>query len=318
MLPVYKINLPTPYPVGPVNVYLIKSKPCTLIDTGPDLPASRRALEEALASCRVALQDIERIIITHCHPDHCGLAGAIREAAGAQIFVNGVEAGRLTGERDYFKEIFPSLVKAGVPPGLIQELAVYMRARQYRQVPKSGILPLADREVLTFEDGELVVQNFPGHSQGHICLYDPQSRNFFSGDFLLPHITPNPLMEVSPETGRRLPAKKMYLDGLAHLLEMDIAEIWPGHGENIVNWQVTVDEVFRHHSDRNDTVYRLLGERGRTAYEIAVALFPRIGGFDVVLGVSEALAALDILLEDGRAKAEEEKGVLLYFKADGN
>lgn len=315
MLPVYKISVPTPYPVGPVNVCLIKSKPYTLIDTGPDTPASREALEDALAACRISIKDIERIVITHSHPDHCGLAASLRETTKAEVFVNSVEAGHLTGERDYFKEIFPFLVKAGVPDIYFQDIGRYMYNRLRRKMAKDDVLRLTGQEVLEFEGGELFVQNFPGHSQGHICLYDPQSKNFFSGDFLLPHITPNPLMEISQETGQRLPSKKFYIEGLARLLKMDIAEVWPGHGENIFSWRETVGEIIKHHQRRNDEVFGLLNKRGKTAYEIAVSMFPQIRDINIVMGVSEVLASLDILLEENRVYAEEGGEVILYYKA---
>lgn len=315
MLPIYKLNVPTPYPVGPVNVYLVKSQPYTLIDTGPDSPASRQALEEALTACNVSMREIERIVITHCHPDHCGLVGLIRETAGAEIFVNSIEAGHLTGERDYFKEILPSLIKSGVPQNVLQDMAKHIKTGNHRKIAKEDISPLTGQEVLTFEDGALVVQNFPGHSQGHICLYDPQARNFFSGDFLLPHITPNPLMEVCQETGKRLPAKKLHIEGLAQVLKMDIAEVWPGHGQNITDWQETVNGVLRQHLHRNETVYRLLTKKGQTAYEIATTMFPQIKGVDIILGVSEILASLDILIEESKVSTEERDEVLLYCKA---
>ncbi|MCL6561161.1 MAG: MBL fold metallo-hydrolase, partial [Firmicutes bacterium] len=263
----------------------------------------------------VSLREIERVVITHCHPDHCGLAAFIRETAGAEIFVNSLEAGHLTGERDYFREILPSLVESGVPQDILQDVARDVKTGEHRKVAREEILPLTGEEVLSFKDGELIVQNFPGHSQGHICLYDPGAKNFFSGDFLLPHITSNPLMEICKETGKRLPAKKVYLERLAHVLKMDIAEVWPGHGENVTNWQETVNNIFRHHLQRNEAVYSLLNEKGRTAYEIAVTMFPQIRGADVVLGVSEVLASLDILLEEGRVSTEEGNEVIMYYKA---
>ena len=74
MLNIYKIKIPTPYPVGPVNSYLIKNRPYTLVDPGPDYPEAKEALLEGLAALGVAPADLARVVLTHSQSDHCGPA----------------------------------------------------------------------------------------------------------------------------------------------------------------------------------------------------------------------------------------------------
>src|SRR5215212_9786988 len=109
------ISLPTPFYVGPVNVYLIQEEPLTLIDTGPKTKEAFEALREGLRRERVRVSDIKRIVLTHAHEDHCGLAKQLREEAkDAQVVVHGWETGHRKGRLAY-TENRALLERAGVP-----------------------------------------------------------------------------------------------------------------------------------------------------------------------------------------------------------
>src|SRR5437867_13426735 len=83
------IALPTPFYIGPVNVYLIKEDPVTIIDTGPKTMDAVDALRAGLRRAGLTIVDIRRIVLTHAHEDHCGLARTIRdEAKDAEVFVH--------------------------------------------------------------------------------------------------------------------------------------------------------------------------------------------------------------------------------------
>jgi len=313
VLTVYQIIVPTPYAVGPVNVYLIKDKPVTLVDVGPDTSKAEKALRGMLAALEVNIRDIERIIITHSHPDHCGLAAKVAGETGATVLVHTLEERKLKGEHDYFKERMQVLVETGIPAGVVQEIT-----DERDNVPPPTLegvksLEMSGSETLEFAGGELRVIHLPGHSPGHICLYDPAQKNFFSGDFLLPHITPNPLMEPDPERpGRRLPALKQYLEGLDAVEKLPVNMILPGHGGVFNDCQGVIDVGRRHHRFQFDRIKEKIRAKELNAYQLSKEIYPNLKGWEIFLGLSEVLAHLDLLVERQEINCTNRQGVNYY------
>src|SRR5215207_6711399 len=126
------ISVPTPFYVGPVNVYLIAEDPVTLIDTGPKTKEAIEALREGLRRAGFRIRDVRRIVLTHAHEDHCGLASSVRdEAKDAEVLVHGWETGHRAARLEY-TEHRQLLVRAGVPPEDIKSLrAMYEGVRAY-------------------------------------------------------------------------------------------------------------------------------------------------------------------------------------------
>src|SRR5262249_12952443 len=96
------ISLPTPFYIGPVNVYLIAEDPVTLIDTGPKTQEAVAALRAGLRAAGLNVEDIRRIVLTHAHEDHCGLARSLRdEAKNADVLVHNWETGHRAARLEY-------------------------------------------------------------------------------------------------------------------------------------------------------------------------------------------------------------------------
>src|ERR1700730_10625883 len=95
-------SLPTPFYIGPVNVYLIAEDPITLIDTGPKTKAASEALREGLRRAGFLTSDFRRIVLTHGQEDHCGLAKSLRdEAKDAEVLVHDWETGHRLGRLEH-------------------------------------------------------------------------------------------------------------------------------------------------------------------------------------------------------------------------
>lgn len=312
MLPVYQIIIPTPYAVGPVNIYLIKSDPITLIDVGPDNSKAEKTLRSMLESLGVNIKDIERIIITHSHPDHCGLAAKIAAEANASILVHGFEQKNFMGEQNYFKDRMRFIIETGIPAEVMQKVI-----KEKNNLPPTlkniNTEAVLGNEILTFANGELHLLHLPGHSPGHLCLYDPNQKNFFSGDFLLPHITPNPFMEPDPEhPGQRLPALKQYLSGLDKVEKLDINFVLPGHGGVFNDCKSVIDTGRCHHKAQFNRIKEKLRANELNSYQISKDFYPNLKGWEIFLGLSEVQAHLDLLVEKQEISCFNKQGVNYY------
>jgi glyoxylase-like metal-dependent hydrolase (beta-lactamase superfamily II) len=317
MLEIYGISVPTPYLAGPTNAYLIKNQPYTLVDPGPETEDAKKSLLEGLASFGVELKDISRVIITHSHTDHSGLASWIGEQAGAEIYVHNMEVRKLQREYIYYHERLPFFQEAGVPESVLNDIFADKDPVVKPVLPESGVVVLHGGEELAFAGGTVRVLHLPGHTSGHICLYDPDSNNFLAGDFILKHITPNPVMEANPDDfSKRSPALRQYLESLEKAEMMKIGLILPGHGKTINNSKETMANAQMHHARRLEAFLAILSDRSLNAFQLMREFYPKIRGFQIYLGISEIFAHLDYLVEVGRVVREERGGVSIYHKAN--
>src|SRR6266702_6967876 len=126
------ITLPTPFYIGPVNVYLVAEDPPTLIDTGPKTKEAIEALRDGMRRAGFRVADIRRIVLTHAHEDHCGLAQSLRgEAKDAEVFVHDWETGHRAARLEH-EENLKLLQRAGVSEDEIQLMRrLYEDVRQY-------------------------------------------------------------------------------------------------------------------------------------------------------------------------------------------
>src|SRR5690242_21062919 len=118
---VHRIIVPTPFYVGPVNVYLVEEEPLTLIDAGPRDDASLAALRAGLGELGYQLADIRRIIVSHAHADHYGLAQLVQEESGATVMIHEWDAPVAAQNTDYaaYREL---LAVAGVPREMVERM----------------------------------------------------------------------------------------------------------------------------------------------------------------------------------------------------
>lgn len=301
--------LPTPFPVGPVNCYLLAERPITVVDPGMFFPESLQVLDDLLSSAHVRASDVDVIVVTHGHPDHFGAAGWLAERSGAPIVTGRAEARKVCMARERLDGYRAVLEVLGVPESAVALFPSFMErvADLVAPVDTAMIAPIDDGNVVEAGGRRFAAHVTPGHAAGHLSLFDGET--LLSGDHLLPRISPNPFLELAegdmPDRRRSL---LEYLASLDRFVTLDPSSVLPGHGEAFSDVALWTRRVRQHHERRASDVLDLLARHsGSTAWELAQLMFPNLDGFSIMLGVSEAVGHLDLLANDGRAVSDNGK-----------
>lgn len=317
-LPIETLSLPTPYAVGPVNAYAIVEEPFTLIDAGVNTVDAENALKLGFAAKGLFVESVERILVTHGHPDHYGLIPTIRKISMAKAYMSEDEIARITDDRTRW-ELGRLLLEAGFPKDLLLDMAERdRRMRRVHQVAQLDCLPIRDGDIFEFSDFMFVAVSLPGHTGGHVGYLEPATGTMFAGDTLLSHISPNALLEPILEPEGEVPTQrrkslKQYLDSLDRLESLDLKTVYPGHGPVITDPSATIRYMREHHTRRLEVIEQRLIKDGKTAYQISRELYPNADGYDHFLAVSEVIGHLDVLVEQQRAFPQKRTDGMEYF-----
>ena len=311
------LSVPTPFYLGDVNFYLTPEDPVPLIDVGPKTPEAAEVLRRKLAAEGVLFSDVRRIVLTHAHEDHCGLARSIRdEAKDAEILVHDWETGHLFGRlaREEHRRL---LMRSGVPESVFDEMqAMYEEISLLTDsLEDGGFRPLEDEMELEFETGSLRVLHTPGHTPGSCSFFREADRTLVCGDCVLKRITPNPVLSPDPlEPERRFRSLQEYLVSLARLRELKPTLTYGGHGEPVTDYEEIFNRYIRAINERQARTISLVGRGGANAFEVAQKLFPNSIGHDVhrFLAISEAVAHLDMAHAEGKLAHELKDGIEHY------
>jgi len=325
---VHQIKLPLPGgTLDHVNVYLVEGDEGNLlIDAGWNTPEAFSTLKEELRTKGFEFKDISQIVITHLHPDHYGLAGKIRELSGAKIALSEIETHMLNSRYVDVTLLLSGVTRLlrsnGVPESELSQLSeASLPAREF-VIPASPDVKLKAGRKVSVGLFEFEVLSTPGHSPGHICLYEPKRKLLFTGDHILPDITPN--VGLHPQSGGNPLGD--YLNSLRDLKKLEVTFAFPGHGSVFNGLKLKIEDLFYHHEQRKSAIVKVVQGEMKTAYEIAKEIpwvpgaddvsFQDLLAFDKRLAVLETLAHLQLLISEDKVKKAAQDGTNFYSARD--
>jgi glyoxylase-like metal-dependent hydrolase (beta-lactamase superfamily II) len=299
---IFQVQLPLPFPLRIVNCYALRDGDgWTIVDTGINYPDGRAAWQAALAELGIAPRVIQRIILTHAHPDHYGMAGWLAEQSGAPVQLAPLEqefvrtawhAG--AANEQAIVEFFQA---HGMPAKLAEQVRHSMAETRAMTLPWPATSVIEPGVSLRIGARQFQVIAAPGHSDQHLVFYCAEERLLLCGDAVLIKITPN--ISLWPH-GRPNPLAD-YLQTLDLLAELQVDLALPGHGPLIRAFGERLSELRAHHHERL-TIMEQAASGGATAFAICTAVFPTIvlSPHQMRFAMAETLAHLEYLVGIGR------------------
>jgi glyoxylase-like metal-dependent hydrolase (beta-lactamase superfamily II) len=307
-------SIPVPIPDSPMRYVLVYAfelpDGLAIVDAGWDTPQAWDALVAGLGVAGAKVEDVRAVLVTHIHPDHYGLAGRVRAASGGWIGLHAHEAATLPARYGHVENLIEAsyqwLTRCGVPEPEARRLAGSSRQLlPFVHMAEPDRL-LADGDRLRLPGWDLRAIWTPGHTPGHLCYYDQTRQLLFSGDHVLPRISPN--VSVHPQQ----PANPLgdFLGTFDQLAALAVAEVLPAHEYRFSGLPARLSQMRAHHEERLGEARALVAAApGRTTWEVASRVrwsrgWDEIQGFMRRAAVGETLAHLILLRERGAVRCD--------------
>ncbi len=318
---IHKIALSTPFPVGPVNIYLIRHEDSLiLVDTGINSLSAQAEFTESLDNLECNVNQIQEIHLTHHHVDHCGLAAWVHKQSGAKIFGHPDIAQYMLQAHTHNEEhhtYYINLMKClGVPDDrAVQAMTLWNQFKSYTE-------PFHIDE--SYSEGcvsSLFLPVFvPGHSATDTLLVfqttNDSIKEAFVGDHILSETNPNPLMR------RPLPGKKPikalveYRRSLEKSTKLGLTRCFPGHGPVFCSPDNVIGGILNKQEQRNQRIVNLMKTQDNiTPFQLCNHLFPRLDIANLYLGLSVCLGHLDLLVSTGNLSMNKIDNIQYYTLA---
>ncbi len=312
---IFREEIPLPgNPLKAINSYIIKGNGRFLmIDTAMNRPECKEAMAAYIKSLKVDLNKTD-FFITHLHADHLGMVSELAQSS-SKIYFNYPDSQSIL-DKSHWKEVSDTAKANGFPEEDIQATLSRHPGRRY-QVSGDSVhfTLLREGDKVEIGDYRFKCVETPGHTPGHLCLYEPKEKILFSGDHILESITPN----ISLWTEQDDPLQS-YLDSLDKIYEYDVALVLPGHRQPFPDHRRRIDELKKHHEIRTEEVVSILKGGRQNAYEVASHMtwdvtYDRWEDFPLPqqwFAGGEAMAHLQYLYGKGRVKKERQNGLVFF------
>ena len=303
-----------------VNIYLIQGeRGYLLVDSGWNTSQSFDTLQRNLAEIGADIKEISQILVTHVHPDHYGMAGRIRQLSGASLMLHEIERGfiepRYIKMDELLRQTAEWLASNGVPPEETGDMRNATVGLKDFVVPTMPDITLRGGETITTGIFTFRVLWTPGHSAGHVCLYEPERKILLAGDHILPTITPN--IGLLPQSVENPLGD--YLNSLNDIKQLDAEIVLPGHDEPFTGLVPRIEEIIRHHGERNGEILAAINGEPKTAYQISGhvtwgtnATWHDLPLFHRRMAIFETLAHLELMTVNGKVTKDSRNGIIYY------
>ena len=319
---VWWLRMPLPFALNHINLWLLDDGDgWTLVDTGVQNDEIKACWETIEAKHITAEKPVKRVIVTHFHPDHVGLAGWLCERHGVELTMTLAEwtqARMNTFEPPDAKarQMIPFFKQAG------------FNAEQMELVKKRGtyygtIVSQPPDAFNRIEEGdEVMIGGFAwkviiteGHALKHACLYSAENNVLISGDQVLPRITPNVSVQCQEPDSNPL---QLFMDSMDKLrpLAADTL-VLPSHDWPFRGLHERLDHMVEHHQERLDTALAACAE-AVTCMDVMNAMFTRkLDNHQIFFAIGEAMAHIHLLMNQGKInRSLEADGVYRYQAVD--
>lgn len=311
---IFRMEIPLPgNPLKAVNSYVIKGdRRFLIVDTGMNRPECRKAMDEGIAELSVDLRKTD-FFITHLHADHLGLVSDLVYPQSKIYFNYPDEA--LMKNPHHWDDVRNTALNNGFTEEEVDSaLAKHPGRKYFKDAPLSYTL-LKEGDQIAIGRYVFDCVETPGHTDGHLCLYDAREKIFFSGDHILEDITPN--ISMWADGGNPL---QDYMNSLDKIYGFDIRRVFPGHRRIFSDHRRRIDELKKHHVIRAEEILNILEKAHQSAYEVAAQMtwdidcrtwddFPAPQKW---FASGEALSHLQYLLARNKVKRET-TGEKIYY-----
>ena len=262
---IYLNDIPLPNnPLKSLNSYIFLSDKRTLIiDTGFNMKACMDAFMRGVEELNIDLKNTD-LLLTHMHADHSGLADDLREL-GCKVFISKTDGELInqfrTSAQTVFKEFNTALD--------LDKDDLKMSSKEFGKSTTKlfEYCPLVEGDVIEVGSYALEVVDVPGHTPGHIALYERKNKLLFSGDHILNEITPNITF-----WDYDIDSLGTFIDSLKKVYEFDIDLVFPAHRSIVTDYRKRIVELIEHHKERLDEISKIIREGRKTASQTAAKM----------------------------------------------
>jgi len=318
----YTIEVPlTGNPLKAINSYVIKAGERSLIiDTGMNREECMNAITSGLKELDIDLAKTD-FFISHLHADHSGLVSTLATKTST-VYFGEADAYVVTQRgQDYWEQIPHIAKRHGFPEDEIIKALKSHPGVKYSSKGSINVHVVKDGDTIRIGDYTFKCIETPGHTKGHICLYESDKKLFVSGDHILVNITPNISLWSVDDNENPL---RSYLSSLDKVRDLDVELVLPGHRSRFENYRERIDELKKHHERRIKEVISILKQASRNTYQVASRMtwdlsykswdeFPAPQKW---FASGEALAHLRYLEEKGEIQSEPRDQEIMFSLKD--